>query len=132
MDRKEFEAFARQRLGEHLNVPLAERKLPGFPKRFDLVSQDGATVGDAKYLTLVRGKKRPSAKFVEIAGHVWLLERTPAKQRLLVFGNQRRVAEWWLEEYGHVVRAVDFYLLAADGSGELLKDGDGSGLEGTL
>ena len=63
-----------------------------------MVSEDYTVVGDAKFLTLVRNKKLPPAKFMEIAGHVWLLERLPAKQRFLVFGNQRQVPERWLKE----------------------------------
>ena len=121
MNWREFEVFARRHMSEHLGVPLAERLLEGFPKRFDLVSPDGTIVGDAKFLTLVRGRKLPSAKFMEIAGHVWLLERTRAARRFLVFGNQRRVPEWWLEKYGRFVETVEFYYLGADGVLERLR-----------
>lgn len=120
MDWKEFEDLARRRMGDYLQVALAERRLRGFPKRFDMVSRDGKIVGDAKFLTLVQGSKLPPAKFMEIAGHVWLLERTPATRRFLVFGNQRRVAEWWLEKYGRFVEAVEFYFLDDDGLPERL------------
>lgn len=87
-----------------------------MPKKFDMVSPDGALVGDAKFLTLVRGEKWPPAKAMEIAGHVWLLEKTRASRRFLVFGNQRRVSEWWLEKYGPLVSDVEFYFLADDGT----------------
>lgn len=78
-------------------------------------------VGDAKYLTLVGSVKLPPAKFMEIAGHVWLLEKVPAKRRFLVFGNQRRVADWWLEKYGRLDTPVEFYFLADDGKLDRLK-----------
>ena len=123
MDWKAFEGLAREHVGAHLGVRLTAQRLPEYPKCFDLVSADGIYVGDAKYLTLVRGVKLPRAKFMEIAGHVWLLERTPAQRRFLVFANQRRVAEWWLEKYGQLVETVEFYFLSDDGVLEHLPTG---------
>ncbi|MFO0969518.1 MAG: hypothetical protein U0793_28505 [Gemmataceae bacterium] len=113
---KAFEDLARSKMSHHFNIALAEREIPGFPKRFDMVSEDRAVVGDAKFLTLVHKKRRPSAKFMEIAGHVWLLERLDAKTRFLVFGNQRAVIELWLQRYGGLVQTVSFYFLAPDGT----------------
>ena len=121
MDWKEFQEFARLRMSEFFNVRLEERNPLGFPKKFDLVSPDGRYVGDAKYLTLVRGVKLPPAKFMEIAGHIWLLEKVEADTRFLVFGNQRRVIEWWLEKYGHLSSKVDFYFIDSKGNIDKLK-----------
>jgi len=45
------------------------------PKKFHMLSVTEGIVGDAKYLSLVRGEDLSPAKFMEIAGHVWLLER---------------------------------------------------------
>jgi hypothetical protein len=120
---KEFECLARSRMSQHFQVQLTERQPPDFPKRFDMVSEDFTIVGDAKFLTLVHGKKLPPAKFMEIAGHVWLLERLVAKERFLVFGNQRRVVEWWLEKYGNLVQTVSFYFLKPDRTLEPLTAG---------
>jgi len=83
-------------------------------------SRDEQIVGDAKYLTLVRGKKLPPAKFMEIAGHMWLLENLPAKHKFLVFGNQREVIELWLKKYGKLVKEVEIYFLSDDGKLEVL------------
>jgi hypothetical protein len=116
---KEFEDFARHKMSDFFKIQLSERQLPGFPKRFDMVSSDGQIVGDAKFLTLVHGKALPPAKFMEIAGHVWLLERIRASQRFLVFGNQREVPEWWLKKYGSLVTNVEFFFIYA--TGELVK-----------
>jgi hypothetical protein len=58
---------------------------------------------------------------MEIAGHVWLLQVAPAKRRFLVFGNQRRVGEWWLEKYGRFVSNVEFYFLSDDGVLDVMK-----------
>ena len=121
MDWKAFETLALERMSKHLGVTLVERQLPGVPKKFDMVSADSTVVGDAKCFTLVHGQRLPPAKFMEIAGHVWLLERTTARRRFLVFGNQRRVSEWWLEKYGGLVDGVEFYFLADDGTLEQLR-----------
>jgi len=121
MDWKAFESLAREQMSKHLGVTLVERQLQGGPKKFDMVSAAGTVVGDAKCLTLVRGQHLPPAKFMEIAGHMWLLERTTARRRFLVFGNQRRVSEWWLEKCGGVVGGVEFYFLADDGTLDQLR-----------
>ena len=121
MDWRDFQDIAQVRMSAYLDIPLEERVPPGVPKRFDLVSGDFSVVGDAKYLTLVNRVKLPPAKFMEIAGHVWLLERTPAKRRFLVFGNQREVPTWWLKKYGTLVQSVEFYFLSQDGSVERLR-----------
>lgn len=104
-----FEALARRVMSEYYDLPLSAGSIPGIPKRFDMVSPDGSTVGDAKYYTLVRGELLPPAKFSVIAEHVWLLEKTPARNRFLVFGNERRVPEQWLARYGHLVCSVNFF-----------------------
>ena len=121
MNWREFEEFARQKMGAHMHATFTERQPTGFPTRFDMVSEDESIVGDAKYLTLVGGTRMPPAKFMEISGHVWLLERLKAERRFLVFGNQRRVAEWWIEKYGHLVQTVEFYFLKDDGSLQRLR-----------
>lgn len=123
MNWKEFEDFARKKMSAHLGSELIERALPGIPKKFDMVSSDGRFVGDAKYLTLVKRINLPPAKFMEIAGHVWLLEKTKAERRFLVFGNQREVPEWWLKKYGNIVKGVDLYFLSDEGILECLREG---------
>jgi len=120
MNWQEFEVFAQKAMSEYFGVQLSKRSLADFPKRFDMVSPDGQIVGDAKFLTLVQGKKLPPAKFMEIAGHVWLLERVAAQRRFLVFGNQRQVPQWWLEKYGALVQTVEFYFLHPNGKLERL------------
>lgn len=112
---REFEEFAQERMSKHLGVPLAPKSPKGFPKKFDLVSEDESIVGDAKYLTMVHGQYEPPAKLMEITGHVWLLEKVPARKRFLVFGNQIEVARLWLEKYGKLPTSVEFYFLGDDG-----------------
>ncbi len=111
LDWQQFETHARFHMARFFGSALTERQPYGFPKRFDLVSPDAQIIGDAKFLTLVHGVNTPPAKFMEIAGHVWLLEHTSARRKFLVFGNQREVAERWLKKYGAVQTTVEFYFL---------------------
>jgi len=120
-DWKKFEKFAREIMSQYFGVQLEGRKPKGSPKKFDMVSTNGDIVGDAKFHTLVHGKSLAPAKFMEIAGHVWLLEKVNAKKRFLVFGNQKRVPEWWLEKYGYLVHKVEFYFIDDKGNVERLK-----------
>jgi hypothetical protein len=120
MNWREFEEFARRIMSQYFGVRLSAKNPGDFPKKFDMVSADADIVGDAKFLTLVHKKDLPPAKFMEIAGHVWLLEKTAAKRRFLVFGNQRRVPEWWLEKYGDLVLNVEFYFVDNKGNVEKL------------
>ena len=120
-DWREFEKFAREKMSQYFGIQLEERKPKGSPKKFDMVSINEDIVGDAKYLTLVHRKRLPPAKFMEIAGHVWLLEKVNAKKRFLVFGNQKHVPEWWLEKYGYLVHNVEFYFIDDKGNIERLK-----------
>jgi hypothetical protein len=87
---RHFQELARAQMERHFSQELNERSVPGVPKRFDMVSNDGTIVGDAKYLSLVGGKRTPPAKFMEIAGHIWLLEKTNAKRIFLIFGKPTR------------------------------------------
>lgn len=116
---QEFEALARQVMEQHFAVSLQEATVPGVAKRFDMVSADFEIIGDAKYYTMVGGKALPPAKFATIAEHVWLLEKTNAKQRFLVFGNDIEVPVRWLERYGELVEDVMFFFLCD--SGELIR-----------
>jgi hypothetical protein len=111
MNWREFEKQARKVMSQYFGIKLVEKNPKDFPKRFDMVSTSEEFVGDAKFLTLVHGERLPPAKFMEISGHVWLLEKVDAKKRFLVFGNQRRVPEWWLEKYGNLVQDVEFYFI---------------------
>jgi hypothetical protein len=107
-------------MAAELKVALSPGLVRGIPKKWDLVSQDQTVVGDAKYFTMVQGKKLPPAKFSVIAEHVWLLEKTNAAKVFLVFGNDREVPVLWLKRYGGLVSRVSFYFLSDDGNLELL------------
>ena len=115
---QEFEEIARQVMADYFEFKepdeLSPGKVPGFPKLFDFVSPDKKIVGDAKYLTMVRGKRIPPAKFSTIAEYVWMLEKTDARVKFMVFGNDRRVPEEWLLRYGILASGVRFFFLELD------------------
>jgi hypothetical protein len=50
-----------------------------------------------------------------------LFAEKAGRLRFLVFGNQRRVSESWLEKHGGLVDGVEFYVLAGDGTLEQLR-----------
>jgi hypothetical protein len=102
-------------MSAHFGRRSEPRRIHGIPKTFDLVSDDGQIIGDAKFYKLVRGLGTPSAKNSVIAEYIWLLEKTNAKHRFLVFGNDRRVPKGWLHTYGEMVRGVDFYFTSSEG-----------------
>lgn len=115
-----FEQLCREVMSNKYGTLLRSATVEGVRKQFDLVSADESIVGDAKYYTAVKGTGLPPAKFATIAEYVWLLEKTSATRRFLVFGNDRRVPEWWLQRYGGLLQGVDFYYLSDDGKLALL------------
>jgi hypothetical protein len=110
-----FEELARLRFGELFQASFRVGSVEGVPKRFDLVDEQKGLVGDAKYLTMVRGSRLPPAKFSVIAEHVWLLEKTKATKKFLVFGNDCTVPQRWLAKYGHLRGDVEFYFMTDGG-----------------
>lgn len=112
---KAFEKFARSHMSTLFKRELRPRKKKGWPKLFDLVSDDYQIIGDAKYMSMVKGKRLPPAKFSVIAEHVWMLEKIDATKKFLVFGNDKRVPEEWLKRYGKFAKSVKFYFLTEEG-----------------
>lgn len=116
----EFERLAETAMSRYFGVSLRPGRLPHIPKTFDFVSGDQMTVGDAKFYTLVNGTSTPPAKFSVIAEYIWLLERVPASTRFLVFGNDVRVPQRWLQTYATLKPRCDFYFLTSDARVEIL------------
>lgn len=112
---RSFENFARLRMSAFFRRQLRPRRKEGWPKLFDMVSDDCQIVGDAKYLSMVRGKHLPPAKFSVIAEHVWMLEKIDATTKFLVFGNDKKVPEEWLKRYGKFAKSVRFYFISENG-----------------
>ncbi len=121
MNPSTFEELSRRIMSEHFGKDFFPGKLPEIPKLFDLVSSDKTIVGDAKYLTMVRGTSIPPAKFATIAEYVWLLEKSHAESKFLVFGNDKRVPVEWIKRYGNLVHDVDFYFIDSNKKLEKIK-----------
>jgi hypothetical protein len=115
MTSSEFEASAHRIMAQFFGTEWRYDAMERLPKRFDMVSLDGQIIGDAKYYQLVNRISLPPAKFAAIAEHVWLLEKTEAKIRFLVFGNQIEVPRLWLARYGPLAKAVRFFFLHDNG-----------------
>jgi hypothetical protein len=115
-----FEALARSVLERHYAAEFSPGSFPGVRKQFDFVSPDRLTVGEALYYPSADGLELPPAKFSIVAEHVWLMEKTGAPTRFLVFGNDREVPMLWLERYETLASSVAFYFLSASGELELL------------
>ncbi len=111
MTANDFETLARDVMSRRFGSELTKKRVAETPKIFDMVSEDGSVIGDAKYYTMVRGQSPPPAKFSVIAEHLWLLEKTRASRKFLVFGNDRRVPDEWLRRYGRLVKEIEFYFL---------------------
>ena len=116
---KKFEQLTREVMGKQFGQTLMAREAVLIPKVFDCVSADGMIIGDVKYYT--SGEPYTIEESVTIAGHVWLLENTPAAKRFLAFGADRSVPVRWLKHYGNLVKTVDFYFVTDDGQVEHLE-----------
>ena len=88
---------------------LSNEKISIFnvKKDFDLVSEDKSYIGDAKYYKNI---KVPSGKLSTITEYVWLLEKTKAKKKFLIFGKDIKVPMRWLKRWGSLT-SVEFYFL---------------------
>ncbi len=105
---------------ELYDVEFRSESVGNIKKKFDYVSHKnddmGDVTGDAKYYTLVRGKKLPPAQFATIAEYIWLLGKTNARQKFLVFGNDIAVPDRWLATYGDLLEEdVIFYFMSDEG-----------------
>lgn len=121
IDSSDFLKLAMKVMGKRLGTSL----LPGLPNSdmqwFPLVSADESIAGDIVYFTIPGGRELPGLKAASISQQVWLLEKSKAKTRFLVFGNQKQVPTSWLDMFGRYVDNVDFYFLTNDGSVEKLE-----------
>ena len=106
-DHNTFQENTKKALEKIWNVKFSEKKINigGLLKTFDYVSEDEEYIGEAKFY---KSLKTPAAKFSIIAEYVWLLEKTNAKKKFLIFGNDIEVPERWLKRFGFITN-VEFY-----------------------
>lgn len=114
-DWRSFEDRARQYFSKLWSVDLQARTIRVDGQvgwKFDLVSPDLRTVGDAKWLKNI---KVPAAKWSVIAEYVWLLQKVQADRAFMVFGHDIEVAERWLRRMRSLTAPVEFYFLGGAG-----------------
>jgi len=115
----EFQDNATATMSDYFGTLLKNVIISGFPKRFDMVSNDCQIVGDAKWKALPMDGAARKVLFEEISTYVWLLEKIKASRRFIVFGNDMRVPEAWLRKYGGLPTTVEFYFW--DGKGSVIR-----------
>lgn len=97
--------------GTALREPLDENVAQDFP----MASEDGSIVCDALYLTS-DAKILPPSQLALLSERVWLLEKVPARTRVLALGGQRRIPMAWLQRHISRVGEVELLFVANDGS----------------
>jgi hypothetical protein len=117
---REFEDNATAQMSAYFGMPLKKVRIRGFPKEFDMVSTGCEIVGDAKWKSLPPNGQQEKVLCEEITTYVWLLEKVMASRKFLIFGNDRRVPEAWLEKYGCLPTSVEFYFWDEKGPVERL------------
>lgn len=116
-DWRGFEDRAREVLGRALGKELRKRTVP-FPgshavKEFDLVSDDGQVVGDAK--SMASGISQDSGKLMEITAHVLMLQHLGDDcLRTLVFRHPELPSKWLTKGIAPLAGGVELIHLDVD------------------
>lgn len=108
MSFRQFEIDARKFLSKHWSVELKERevKIGDASKKFDFVSEDQSFVGDAKFMKNI---PVPAAKWSHISECIWLLQKTRAKRKFMLFGQDKEIPERYLKRWSSIVTDIEFY-----------------------
>lgn len=110
-----FRALAQREASARFGTTLAPARVPGFPRAFDLVSEDATLVG-AVLPPSGRARSLTTLERAELSEHVLMLTLAPAQQRILVVGHDRARLEPWLSVYGHLARDIEFWRLRGPGA----------------
>lgn len=119
---KDFEVRARPIVERYFNVQLFERAVKiseNFTKKFDLVSEDEEWIGDMKYYRMI---PTPAAKYSTIAEYVWLLQRTKAKHKFIVFGNSEELPKKWYNKHHELLDDVEFWFIDSKNAMKRISD----------
>ena len=110
LESAKFEESVRDFCIKEFNVSFkAEKiKINDVSKSFDLVSDDSKHIGDVKYYRMCPNNGVPHAKLSTISEYVWLLEKTEAQHKFLIFGSDIKVPMYWLNRYKSITD-VQFY-----------------------
>ncbi|MEI6519887.1 MAG: hypothetical protein WCO98_07605 [bacterium] len=120
-DPKRLKASIEKELGNKTKCKKWGGTVPGFPKDFDFVSEDGTIVADIAQISMVSGEKLMLAKFSMVSEMVWLIEKAPAERRILIFtGDTEELPTNWLKRLGSLT-AVEFFFIDEFGKMKQLK-----------
>jgi hypothetical protein len=109
MTNSEFEVIARKVMSRHYEVSFFKGIIDKIHKEFDLVSSDQSIVGDATYLAM---GDNPDGKLKRISEFIWLMEKTSAKEKFMVFGNDIGVPKKWLKINSYLLKGeFSFYFI---------------------
>jgi hypothetical protein len=109
--------IARRALARIFEQPFSARPIGDIPRRFDFVSSDQSVVGGFEPL---RNLASAQSRLLAISQAVWLLEKAPAQERVLVFGHDRDGPIDWLARFGHLATGLRFFVLTDRGELEEL------------
>lgn len=115
-----FRALAASEMRGRFLEPLAPAHLPGFPRPFDLVSDDRTLVGLILAPSRRASRGLTTLERAELSEAVLMLTLAPAQQRVLVVGHDAQRLLPWLATYGHLARDVEFWQLRGPGRLERL------------
>lgn len=110
-----FRAHARRELERRFATPLAPLRLRGFPRAFDVASEDATLLGVVLPPSRRSARGLTSAERAELSEAVLLLTLAPAQQRVLVVPHDRERLLPWLVVYGHLARDVELWQLSMGG-----------------
>ena len=111
-DYRKFEKLARGFMSDfQFGVRLLQRKPKGIPKQFDMVSEDEQIIGDAKCYN--PRTSTPAGELATISEYIWLLQKTDARAKFLIFGGDVEVPKKWLKNFGipRLIENVQFFFL---------------------
>lgn len=105
---KEFETLVLDFLNEHSKLGFSKQKVDinGVSFEFDIVSRDSGIIGDVKFFKNI---KVPAAKWDNISYYIWLLQKSRANIKVLIFGHDIEVSERYLKRYEPLAQDVEFY-----------------------
>ena len=114
-----FQHKVEEVLSKEWNIELKERTviIEGIKKKFDIVSNDEKFIGDVKFHKNII--KTPSGKLATVSEYVWLLQKTNAEHKFIVFGGTKDIPQKWMKRYGALIEDVKFYFFENDKLEEL-------------
>lgn len=115
-----FRALAAAAMSERFLEPLAPARLRGFPRPFDLASEDRTLLGLVLPPSGRSARGLTTLERAELSEAVLMLMLAPAQQRVLIVGYDAQRLLPWLATYGHLAQDIEFWHLRGPGRLERL------------